>query len=171
VGLDIPTETALRVARWLQAYAVVDDPDADDEDEVGGVLGRPFKTSHDEMVIVKDIDFVGLCEHHLLPFHGKAALGYIPDGQLVGLSKIGRLIDYMCRKPTLQEAITRYTANAFDKFLGPKGVMVVLYNVEHSCMSMRGVKKLHAKTTTSAITGVFKEVPAARHEFLALLSA
>lgn len=167
-GLSIPAETPDRVARWLQEYA--HDNKTSLDYRIDKALGKPFGTTHDEMVIVKDVDFVALCEHHLLPFHGKAALGYVPDGRLVGLSKVGRLLDTICAEPTLQEAITTSMANEFAKRLAPKGVMVVLYNVEHACMSMRGIKKQHARTTTSAILGVFKDNPTARAEFLSLLS-
>lgn len=166
IGLNIPEKTANRVARWLQEYQV---PETDVL--YGGVLGEPFVDDHDEMVIVKDIDFIGLCEHHLLPFRGKAAIGYIPDGLLLGLSKTARIVEYFCRQPTLQEHITTNVCHAIEDVVNPKGTMVVLYNVEHVCMSMRGIKSAHARTTTSAITGVFRDNPPARQEFLALLNA
>lgn len=133
-----------------------------------GVLGQPFDDGHDEMVVVKDIDFIALCEHHLLPFHGRAAIGYIPNGRLLGLSKTARIVQWFCREPTLQEHITAGVAEAIDEVVTPKGVICVLYNVVHSCMSMRGVKQRHANTTTSSIKGVMKDA-SPRAEFYALV--
>lgn len=166
-GLHVPPETANRVARWLENYTT--EPDHSVEG-AAAILGTPEDDEHDELVIVKDIAFTALCLHHLLPFHGRAAVGYIPNGgKLVGLSKLARLVDYYTQWPTLQEHITDHVADGLEANVPCMGVMVVLSNVEHACMSLRGVKKEHATTTTSAVRGVFRDDPAARNEFLALM--
>lgn len=169
IGLHVPPETAGRVARWLEHYTRQPDHQSTPP---AHIVGRVFEDNHNEMVIVKDLQFTALCEHHLLPFHGSAAIGYIPNGRIVGLSKTSRLLNYYCQWPTLQEHITSHVADAMVEALAPKGVMVVLYDVVHSCMSFRGVEDPEANTTTSAIRGVFREgveaVPA-RNEFLMLM--
>lgn len=172
VGIDVPPETPLRIARWLENYVdtrqyVDDSPER--ELDLAAVLGEPFEDQHDELVLVKDIQFIALCAHHLLPFKGSAAVGYIPNGRVLGLSKAARLVELYTRTPTLQEHITSSVADSLDRVLRPKGVIVVLYNVMHSCMTMRGIKDPEATTTTSAVRGVFKDSQAARSEALTLL--
>lgn len=167
-GLKIPEGTAHRMARWLNEYVAT--PSAQPANvKYEGVMGQPFPSERNGMVVVKDIDFVALCEHHLLPFHGKAALGYIPDGLLLGLSKTARIVNYFCREPTLQEELTAQVRDALLDVLHPKGAIVVMYDVEHSCMSMRGVKQRHATTTTAEVYGVFSTAAAARAEFYSLI--
>jgi len=121
----------------------------------------------DEMVIQSDIEFASLCEHHGLPFIGAAAIAYIPDGKIVGLSKLARCLDTYARRFQNQERITRQVADALQEALNPKGVAVVL-KARHFCIEIRGVRKRGSITTTSCLTGVFKNDPACRNEFLSL---
>lgn len=123
-----------------------------------------------DLVIVKDIDFYSTCAHHLAPFFGKAAIAYVPGSKVCGLSKLARVLDVYARRLQLQEHITGQTADTLMDILDPKGVMVILYNVTHTCMSSRGVEKAHAVTTTSAIRGIFRDVEALRSETLALIN-
>ena len=126
-----------------------------------------FKEAYKQMVVVKDIDFYSLCEHHLLPFFGKAHIAYIPNGYITGLSKIARIVDVFARRLQLQERMTTQIKDCIQQTLNPLGVMVVI-EAEHLCMQMRGVQKQHAITTTSDFTGAFncKET---RDEFLKLI--
>ncbi len=125
--------------------------------------------SHDEIVIVKDIAIMSLCEHHLLPFKGAAHIAYIPkEGRIVGLSKLARVADMLARKPQLQERLTSEIADLLHQELNPAGVIVVI-EAEHLCIEMRGIKKLGTKTVTSAIRGIFMDDTAARAEALALM--
>lgn len=137
-----------------------------DIDEVTN--GAIFDESHDEMVIVTDIDIFSLCEHHLLPFFGKAHVAYIPKGKVIGLSKIPRLIEVFARRLQLQERLTSQVAKAVQNVLDPLGVAVVI-EAEHMCMVMRGVQKVGAKTVTSSMLGAFRDERATRDEFLNLL--
>lgn len=121
-----------------------------------------------DMVIVKDIPFYSTCEHHLIPFFGKAHIAYIPNEKVIGLSKIARLVEAIARRPQVQERITKDVADCIEKMLDPVGVIVVM-QAEHLCMSMRGVKKPGTKTVTSAARGAFKEDQATRMEFLQLI--
>lgn len=121
-----------------------------------------------DMVIVKDIPFYSTCEHHLVPFFGKAHIAYIPNEKVIGLSKIARLVEAIARRPQVQERITKDVADCIEKMLDPVGVIVVM-QAEHLCMSMRGVKKPGTKTVTSAARGAFKEDQATRMEFLQLI--
>jgi len=127
-----------------------------------------FDVEYDEMVIVKDIEFYSMCEHHLLPFFGKAHIAYVPSGKVIGLSKIPRLVDMFSRRLQVQERLTREIAEAIEQAINPQGVAVIL-EAEHLCMMMRGVEKQHSTTTTSAMRGVFKEHQTTRHEFLSLV--
>lgn len=131
--------------------------------------GAIFEEKYDEMVIVKDIDFYSMCEHHLLPFFGKVHLAYIPDGKIVGLSKIPRIVDVYAQRLQVQERMTQEIADTFDKFLNPRGVAVVV-EAYHMCMMMRGVQKQNSITTTSAMHGIFTEDARTRSEFLNLIS-
>ena len=126
--------------------------------------------SYDEMIIETNIPFHSLCEHHLAPFVGTATIAYIPDGRIVGLSKLPRVLEQFARRFQNQERITRQTADFLNEKLQPLGVAVVI-KAQHFCMSMRGVKKPHIHTTTSAMIGVFKEHAETRNEFLSLANA
>jgi GTP cyclohydrolase I len=129
-----------------------------------------FDVDYDEMVIVKDIEFFSMCEHHLLPFFGKAHVAYVPNGKVIGLSKIPRLVDVFSRRLQVQERLTRQIGDAITEAIHPQGVAVIL-EAQHLCMMMRGVEKQHSLTTTSAMLGVFKTQQQTRSEFLSLLRA
>ncbi|WP_330174368.1 GTP cyclohydrolase I FolE [Streptomyces sp. NBC_01498] len=135
------------------------------------VLTTTFDIGHDEMVLVKDIQVQSSCEHHLVPFHGSAHVGYIPsaDGKITGLSKLARLVDVYARRPQVQERLTTQIADSLMKILEPRGVIVVV-ECEHMCMSMRGVRKPGAKTITSAVRGQLRD-PATRNEAMTLIMA
>ena|SRR5690625_4082871 len=133
-------------------------------------LQKFFDVDHEELVIVKDIDFTSLCEHHFAPFFGVAHVGYIPDGKITGLSKIGRMVDGYAKRFQVQERLTNEIASAMEEVLEPQGVMVVVEG-KHMCMCGRGVKKKDSTTTTTASKGHFAENIAARQEFLALLKS
>ena len=124
-----------------------------------------FDVSYDEMVIVRDIDFYSLCEHHLLPFLGQVSVGYIPDGKVIGLSKIPRIVEMFARRLQVQERMTQEIAEFLDETLHPLGVAVVAEGL-HMCAAMRGVKKANARMVTSAMTGTFKTNDITRKEFL-----
>jgi len=136
------------------------------------VLTTVFDENHDEMVIVRDIELTSLCEHHLLAFRGHAHVGYIPNaqGQITGLSKLARLVDLYAQRPQVQERLTTQIADALVDVLKPQGVIVVI-EAEHSCMSIRGVRKPGAVTTTSAVRGIFHTDPATRAEAMGLILA
>jgi GTP cyclohydrolase I len=134
----------------------------------GEVLNVGFDEHHEEMVILKDIPFYSMCEHHLLPFHGSAAVGYIPSGRVVGISKIARLVEIYARRPQLQERLTSQIADALMEHLHPRGVGVVI-RAEHLCMTMRGVRKPGSQVVTSANRGIFLSRQETRAEFMALL--
>jgi GTP cyclohydrolase I len=127
-----------------------------------------FSVSYDEMVVVKDIDMFSLCEHHLLPFYGKAHVAYIPNGRVVGLSKIPRLVDMFARRLQVQERLTVQIAEAIDEFIRPRGVAVIV-EAMHFCMMMRGVEKQNSVAVTSCMLGAFREREPTRQEFLALV--
>ena len=127
-----------------------------------------FDVDYDEMVIVKDIEFFSQCEHHLLPFFGKAHIAYVPNGKVIGLSKIPRLVDVFARRLQVQERLTRQVSEAIQEAINPQGVAVIL-EAQHLCMIMRGVEKQHSSTVTSAMLGVFKEQAQTRSEFLSLV--
>ncbi len=133
------------------------------------VLTTTFDIGHGEMVIVRDIEMYSTCEHHLVPFHGVAHIGYIPgdDGRITGLSKLARLVDVFAKRPQVQERLTSQIADALMRILQPKGAIVVV-SCEHLCMSMRGVRKPGARTMTSAVRGALTD-PATRAEAMALL--
>ena len=132
------------------------------------VLTTTFDIGHEELVIVRDIEVFSHCEHHLTPFHGVAHVGYIPSGKITGLSKIARLVDMYSRRPQVQERLTTQIADAMVKILDPLGVIVII-DCEHLCMSMRGVKKSNARTTTSAVRGVLQNT-ATRAEAISLIT-
>ena len=133
------------------------------------VLTTTFDIGHGEMVIVRDIEMYSTCEHHLVPFHGVATIGYSPNasGRVTGLSKLARLVDVFARRPQVQERLTTQIADALVRILEPRGAIVVI-EAEHLCMSMRGVRKPGSKTVTSAVRGIFLE-PASRAEAMSLI--
>lgn len=157
-------ETPARVARaYLEQFAgLAQDPE--------DILSTVFDADHDELVLVKDIEVYGTCEHHLTPFIGFAHVGYIPNekGQITGLSKLARLVDLYARQPQVQERMTSQIADALMRILEPRGVIVVV-EAEHLCMTMRGVRKPGAKTMTSAVRGLFRECDSTRAEALSLI--
>ena len=158
-------ETPARVARsYREIFAGL-------YQEPGDVLTTTFDLGHEEMVLVKDIEVYSCCEHHLVPFHGVAHVGYIPsaDGRITGLSKLARLVEVYARRPQVQERLTSQIADAMMQHLTPRGVIVVI-ECEHLCMSMRGVRKTGARTVTSAVRGQLRD-PATRAEAMSLIVA
>ena len=157
-------ETPRRVARaYEEIFAgLYIEPDS--------VLDKTFNEQHQELVLVKDIPIFSTCEHHLVPFHGMAHVGYIPglSGQVTGLSKIARVVDLYARRPQVQERLTAQVADAIVRKLEPRGVIVVI-EAEHLCMGMRGVRKPGSRTVTSAVRGLFQSSPSSRAEALSLI--
>jgi len=133
------------------------------------INGAVFSENANDMVIVRDIEFFSLCEHHLLPFFGKAHVGYIPNGKVIGLSKIPRIIDMYARRLQVQERLTHQIADAIKDVLDPKGVAVVMEG-RHMCMQMRGVEKQNSFASTSAMAGQFKSSAETRSEFLSIIN-
>jgi GTP cyclohydrolase I len=155
-------ETPGRIARmYEEVFAGLN------EDPVA-VLSVSFEEGHDEMVILREIPFYSMCEHHLLPFHGQAHVGYLPDGRIVGLSKIARAVEIFARRPQVQERLTSQIADCIEDVLGAKGVGVVI-EAEHLCMTMRGVRKPGSTMVTSAMRGRFRADSNTRQEFLGLI--
>jgi len=157
-------DTPARVARaYAEQFAGLGQTPED-------ALTTMFDADHDEMVLVKDIEVMSICEHHLLPFHGVAHIGYTPNekGQITGLSKLARLVDVYARRPQVQERMTSQIADALMRVLEPRGVIVVI-EAEHMCMTMRGVRKPGAKTITSAVRGDFRTSEATRAEAMSLI--
>jgi GTP cyclohydrolase IA len=134
------------------------------------VLGTVFDAGHDELILVRDIEVYSTCEHHLVPFFGRAHVAYIPNekGQITGLSKLARLVDVYARRPQVQERMTSQIADALMRVLEPRGALVVI-EAEHLCMSMRGVRKPGAKTVTSAVRGIIRDSARTRAEAMSLL--
>ncbi len=157
-------ETPARVARmYAEVFSGLHtDPTA--------LLQKTFTQKHDEMVLVKEIEFSSCCEHHLVPFLGKAHIGYLPSGKVIGLSKLARVVDAVARRPQVQERMTEQIADLIMNELQPRGVGVIL-EASHMCMTIRGVKKPGAKTITSAMRGLFKTNPMTRNELMALVYA
>jgi len=161
-------KTPARVARMYEEIFSGLDPDNDKgPDQLFETL---FSEGHQEMVIVKDIPFYSMCEHHLVPFFGKAHVAYIPNksGRVCGISKLARLVDYYARRPQVQERLTSQIADTLVEEIDPAGVLVII-EAEHMCMTMRGVKKPGSKTTTSAVRGQCKSSIATRNEALELI--
>jgi len=131
-------------------------------------LTRPFEESYDELVLVRDISFNSMCEHHLLPFMGVAHVGYLPNGRVVGLSKLARVVEEISRRPQVQERMTHQIADLINAELDAKGVVVVL-EATHTCMTIRGVRKPGSLTVTSAVRGLFKTNQSSRAEAMALI--
>jgi GTP cyclohydrolase IA len=140
--------------------------------EPSKVLTTTFEANHEELVLVRDIELMSMCEHHLLPFKGVAHIGYIPgtDGRITGLSKLARLVEVYARRPQVQERLTSQIADLLMERLGPRGVIVVL-ECEHLCMEMRGIRKVGARTVTSAVRGAFQRDGKVRAEAMALINA
>jgi len=163
IGLE---ETPQRVAAaYAEMFAGLrEDPELE--------LSNQFELNHRELILVKDIELYSICEHHLLPFHGMAHVGYIPGpgGQITGLSKLARVVDIYAKRPTVQERLTTQVADAIVKNLNPSGVIVVV-EAEHMCISMRGIKKPGSRTVTSAVRGIFQKNPATRSEAMSLISS
>lgn len=155
-------KTPLRVAKAMQTLTR-----GYEMDPVATLNSAKFREDYNQMVIVKDIQFYSLCEHHLLPFYGKAHVAYIPNGFICGLSKIPRVVDIFSHRLQVQERLTIQIKEAIEEALHPQGVMVVL-EAEHMCMQMRGVEKQHSLTTTSAFSGAFNQAKT-REEFLQLI--
>ena len=157
-------DTPARVARaYEEIFAGLHSNPAD-------VLTTVFDEQHEEMVIVRDIPLYSTCEHHLVPWHGVAHVGYIPNesGQITGLSKLARLVDVYAKRPQVQERLTTQVADALVEGLSPRGVIVVV-EAEHLCMSMRGVRKPGSRTVTSAVRGLLQHSPSARAEAMGLI--
>jgi GTP cyclohydrolase IA len=132
------------------------------------VNGALFEVKYDEMVIVKDIEFYSMCEHHMLPFFGKAHVAYLPSNRVIGLSKIPRIVDAFARRLQIQERLTQQIAESIQELVNPRGVAVIC-EAAHFCMMMRGVEKQHSGTVTSAMLGAFRENKETRDEFLSLV--
>ncbi len=155
-----PERVARMFAELTEGYRV---------DPVALVNDALFDVSYDEMVVVRDIEFYSLCEHHMLPFFGRAHVAYIPDGKVLGLSKIPRVVEMYARRLQVQERMTEQIADFLENLLHPQGVAVVI-EAAHMCAMMRGVKKANARMVTSALRGVFRENERTRNEFLSLVN-
>jgi GTP cyclohydrolase IA len=156
-------ETPARVARmYAEMFAGL-------HNDAGRHLSKVFTEKYDEIVLVRDISFCSMCEHHLLPFTGTAHIGYLPNGKVVGLSKLARVVEEVARRPQVQERMTETIADLIEDRLSARGVVVVC-QATHSCMTMRGVRKPGSLCVTSAMRGVFREDPASRAEVLNLIS-
>ena len=166
IGEDPTREGLIETPRRIaDMYAdIFSGLDKDPRDEL--IVG--FEEGHHEMVIIKDIPFYSMCEHHFLPFFGLVHVGYIPKGRIAGASKVARAVDILAKRPQLQERLTTQIAEAMVEALKPNGVGVVI-EAEHLCMTMRGVKKPGSKIVTSAMRGLFRENPATRAEFMSLV--
>lgn len=151
-------KTPVRVARMYEELfaGLASEPDE--------YLATTFEHAHDEMIVVRDIPFYSICEHHLLPFFGRAAVGYIPNERIVGLSKLARVLEHLARRPQVQERLTCQVADRIEQVLDPVGVAVTI-EAEHTCMTMRGVKKPGSQMVTSVTRGAFRDNPATRAEF------
>ena len=166
IGEDVNREglkdTPNRIARMYEEIYKGMDEDAAEH------LSKTFSVTSNEIVVVKDITFYSTCEHHLMPFYGKVHIAYLPDGKVVGLSKLARTVEVYARRPQIQEQMTAQIADAIMEHLKPKGVMVVL-SAEHMCMTMRGVKKPGSSTVTMASRGVFLQEERLQNQFLSMI--
>lgn len=167
IGEDISREGLKKTPqRAANAFKYLTRGYHDDVEKI--INGAIFESDNDEMIIVKDIELYSLCEHHLLPFFGKCHVGYLPDGKIIGLSKIARIVDIFARRLQVQENLTKQIAETLLEHTGAKGVGVVI-EAKHLCMMMRGVEKQNSVMTTSVMTGIFREEPSTRAEFLNLI--
>ena len=159
-GLERTPERVEKAYRWLtKGY----------ESSVADVVGSGvFEESHENMILVRDIELYSMCEHHMLPFFGKAHVAYVPNGRIIGLSKLPRIVEVFARRLQVQERLTRQVADAVMEVLEPAGVGVVV-QAAHLCMMMRGVEKQNSTTVTSALRGIFKDDARTREEFLRLV--
>jgi len=159
-GLQRTPERVEKSLRWLtQGY----------QQTLEGVIGQAvFEEPHESMIMVRDIELYSMCEHHMLPFFGRAHVAYIPNGKIIGLSKLPRIVDMFAHRLQLQERLTDQVADAIMEVLDPRGVGVVI-EASHLCMMMRGVEKQNSKTVTSAVRGVFRDDIKTREEFLRLV--
>ena len=155
-------ETPDRIARMYEEICGGMNEDAAEH------LKKTFTAENNEMVVETDITFYSMCEHHLMPFYGKAHIAYIPNGKVTGLSKLARTVDVYARRPQIQERLTVQIADALERVLAPKGIMVML-EAEHTCMTMRGIKKPGSKTVTTVTRGEFKENMELQKQFLAMV--
>jgi GTP cyclohydrolase I len=162
-GRDGLVRTPSRVARAFRTFT-----EGYGQDPVAILNNAVFEESYDEMVLVKDVDFYSLCEHHLLPFFGRAHIAYIPNGRIVGLSKLPRMVEMYARRLQVQERLTMEIARAIEQVLRPKGVAVVIEAI-HLCMLMRGVEQRNAFAITSSLRGEFETDPKTRAEFMELI--
>lgn len=168
IGEDPNREGLVRTpARVSKAWQYFSQGYHQDLDKI--VNNAVFKESSKDMVVVRDVEFFSLCEHHLLPFFGKAHVGYIPNGQIIGLSKIPRVIDMFSRRLQVQERLTHQIADAIQDILDPVGVAIVMEG-RHMCMQMRGVEKQNSLATTSTMLGKFRESVRTRNEFMSLIN-
>ncbi len=169
VGEDPEREGLVRTPhRVARAYEYLTQGYSMDVESV--LNGAIFEERYDEMVVVKDIDFFSMCEHHMLPFFGRAHVAYVPNGKIVGLSKLPRIVDVFARRLQVQERMTQQIAETIQKYLRPQGVAVVT-EASHMCMMMRGVEKQNSVTTASAMLGVFKHQSDTRNEFMNLIGS
>jgi GTP cyclohydrolase I len=158
-GLRATPERAAKALRWLtRGYGRTA------EDAIGAGV---FEERHDSMVLVRDVELYSMCEHHMLPFYGRAHVAYVPDGRILGLSKVARVVDVFARRLQVQERLTDQIADALVSVLAPRGVGVII-EAQHLCMMMRGVEKQNSRTVTSALRGVFADCPMTRQDFLRL---
>lgn len=161
--VDTPARVTKMFAEIFSGYEL--DPD----EVMSGDFGGKFTETYDELVIVRDIEFYSHCEHHMVPFFGKVHIGYIPNGKVVGLSKLARVVDCFAKRLQVQERMTQEIADTVERNLDAKGVIVVI-EATHLCMCMRGVKKPHSSTVTSIVRGLLKENGSARAEFFSMVN-
>jgi GTP cyclohydrolase I len=168
IGEDVTREGLVDTPkRAAKAFKFLNNGYEKNLDEV--LNGAIFEADTEDMVIVKDIELYSLCEHHLLPFVGKCHIAYLPDGHVLGLSKLARIVDMYARRLQIQERLTKQIADAVEQAIGAKGVAVVI-EAKHMCMMMRGVEKQNSVMTTSVMTGIFREDMSTRTEFLNLIN-
>ena len=169
IGEDPKREGLLKTpARVAKSFAFLTEGYQQDPKEI--LNQAMFSTSNDEMVLVRDIEFYSMCEHHMLPIIGRAHVAYIPDGKVVGLSKIPRIVNVFARRLQIQEQMTEQIADAISESINPKGVAVVVH-ARHMCMEMRGVEKVNSTTISSALRGLFKSDERTRNEFYNLINS
>ncbi|MBD3840601.1 MAG: GTP cyclohydrolase I FolE [Campylobacterales bacterium] len=169
IGEDVHREGLLDTpSRVRKAWEFMTSGYGQDPNEI--IQKALFTSSNDEMVVVKDIELYSMCEHHMLPIIGKAHVAYIPDGKVIGLSKIPRVVDVFARRLQIQEQLTEQIADAINQAIKPKGVAVVI-DARHMCMEMRGVQKICSTTVTSALRGLFKKEKKTKDEFMSIISS